>query len=270
MGMFDSDTTSTTANEEIEWKDFVDEELRAPENALLNEYGSNKDIQKALVHNKKLASSSIRLPKEGADEDEVAKFWRKLDAPESADGYEFTLNDELKPLMAEDVLNEIREVGFANHVPKKMLANVVEGIASKRRVAAQKFIEEINGTLESYKQIEAKIFGDDAGKVDERVKKFVASSNLIDDVLRQAISSDPRLNSHPAIKAAFNALAKAENADAIDPDAVKRNTGSGNKEALLAEKARIKADPEYIRDPAGPHGKHNRLIAINQALADFE
>lgn len=269
MGVFESESQTTETNERpVEWKDWIPEDERVSENAFLNNYDNGAAARKAHGHAVRKLSQSITPPGEDAAPEDVTKFWRKLGAPEEPKDYTFNFPEGTEKLFDEQLIGTIKEVAHSVHVPAETLDKFMQGLGHAQLARNEELQTQMKETLESYQSQEKKLFGEDLGKVDERIKEFVKTSPLVDDVLRGAISSNPLLNSHPLIKAGLNELAKRANtsAEVLESDTVKRSS-TRTRDVIEAEIQRLMDDP-FWRDGTD-RKKVERFKQLNEELTEL-
>ena len=135
------------------WRSSIeDEDLRL----VADRFNSPADAVKAVKDLRQQISNSIKLPKEGASEEEVAKFRKALGVPESPGEYEFTVLDGQEPTEADKEFHgKLAEMFHASNVPKEtavklngMWNEMVAQQVEAQEEADTKFIEETKAVLE--------------------------------------------------------------------------------------------------------------------------
>jgi len=88
-----------------DWKSALPEELR--NDATLSNFKDVASLAKTVVHQQQQMGNRIPLPK---TDEERAELYTKLGRPETADGYEIDIGEELKPYFRDENIQAFRQV----------------------------------------------------------------------------------------------------------------------------------------------------------------
>lgn len=107
--MPDENNNDQGQNQQQSWNSALPDDLKSDPS--LKDFKDVGGLAKSYVEAQKLIGSSIRLPREGAGEDELSKFYNRLGRPEKIEGYEYKQSEDHPEILKEDY-NSLREIGY--------------------------------------------------------------------------------------------------------------------------------------------------------------
>jgi hypothetical protein len=173
----------------VSWIDSLSDELKG--NATLSKFKDVESLAKSYVNAQKLIGSSVKVPGEGATEQELAEFYGKLGRPESVDKYnlpELTTGETFEDL--KDSLERMHKANLTDAQVKEILA-----IHNDRH---SKMLEAIQEKAKADEESVKKLWGNDYDKnislakntAKELVDKFGDSAK---ELLASPLANNPLL-----------------------------------------------------------------------------
>lgn len=135
-------TQDKAASAPPEWRETItDPKLRA----IADRVNSPTDLVKSIVDLRTDNSKRIKVPEEGAPEEDVAKYRKALGIPDKPDGYKITPPEGVELSEADKkVLDAMLPLAHKAGVPAKAMNDLVNGFLGQQRELQTKFVEDIN------------------------------------------------------------------------------------------------------------------------------
>ena len=137
---------------------------------------------------KSFAGKKGDIPKEGASNEEWSEFYGKLGRPESAEAYDFDMNDEFKQLVGEESLpfydqaiEQFKENAFKAGLSNEKAEELVDGyfgLVADQTKEAQKLVSDANEANETALRNE---WGAEYDGMYEGVKAMLKSNGMSDE-----------------------------------------------------------------------------------------
>tara|TARA_R110000822_G_scaffold79406_4_gene189884 strand:+ start:3977 stop:4798 length:822 start_codon:yes stop_codon:yes gene_type:complete len=96
---------SVEGSDNQDWKSSLPDELK--NDATLSNFKDIESLAKTVVHQQKVLGSRIPLPK---TDEERSELYTKLGRPETADAYEFSISEDMKPYFKDQAVSEFKNV----------------------------------------------------------------------------------------------------------------------------------------------------------------
>lgn len=93
----------------------------------LDRYKDFPSAIKSLLDTKKMVGANkIAIPGANASPEQIAEYFRAVGAPESAEGYQFNIPDEVKDNISEELLGSAKKVFASEHLTPKQAQGVMD------------------------------------------------------------------------------------------------------------------------------------------------
>ena len=112
---------SEDGGDNLDWKSSLPEDIR--NEPTLQNFKDIESLAKTVIHQQKAMGSRIPLPK---TDEELSEVYNKLGRPESADKYEYQLNEDVKQYFDEGALSRFKEVAHANGLNSKQVQALID------------------------------------------------------------------------------------------------------------------------------------------------
>lgn len=144
----------------LDWRSMAEPELR--NDPILQKYGSASEALKALVHSERELGRRVRVPGEGATEQEWTKFYERLGRPAAPGDYTITEpmgEDGATPLLSQEFRTRLLEAGHAANLTPAQMQKMVDfaaltvtdaarqqsGVAALQRAEAERTLAQMFG-----------------------------------------------------------------------------------------------------------------------------
>jgi hypothetical protein len=233
----------------------------------LVKYKDLEALARGHLETKKLASSKIVVPGEGASEEDMAKFYTALGRPESPDKYELPM-----PQLPVDAPAEAREQLAESYKPFRELAHKI-GLNPAQAEALGQF--ELDRQNAYYQQgeteiaaLKAELGADYDPKLEAGKKAFARIFGGDEEALKLAGEMDQKAGSARLVKAMMRLGEIMGEHKIIDGDHVEGFGEVKDPEGKLAELQRDKSWREkFEAGDAGVIAQRNRLLEAAQSRA---
>jgi hypothetical protein len=258
--------TATTTTVEPTWRDTLPDDLK--NDATLSKYADLETFARGHLETKRLASSKVIVPGEGATEDDWGAFYKAIGRPEDPDAYDIKTIE-----LPVDASDEERTALAEATKPFKALAHKL-GLTPAQATALSEF--DLQRTADFYAKGEEEIAalkdqlkGDYAPKLEAGRNAFAQLFGNDPEAIQLAAELDRKVGSGRIVKAMMRLGEVMGEARLIDNDKVEGFGEVGNADAKIDELQKDKAWREKFTagDPTTVN-QYNRLLdlAKRQAL----
>lgn len=190
---------------DITWPEWVDQDLRNPENKALAKYKDQKEALKGYVSLSRKMGSAVFKPGEGATEEQLASWRKAIGVPEKPE--EFGLKADEFDGFNPETLETIQGSAFKHGLPANGLKSVLKEVNERAKAQAEAFKKQIAEKEKAYEEMVRTNAGADYEEIQKRVSSQFEKDPELDDYAKQVLR-ETGLASHPFIVNALDHRAK--------------------------------------------------------------
>jgi len=243
-------------NDQIEWPEWVGEDLRNPENRALAKYKTAEEVAKGYVNLSRKIGQAIFKPGEGASEAQIQAWNKAIGVPEKPDGY--GLNPEELQGLAPETVGLIQESAFKHGLPAGGLKSVLSEVAAKSKAQMDAMVEEVKKRETAYEEAIKKAAGADYEEMAKRATEQFKNDPELDDYAKEVLKNTGLL-SHPWVVKSLDARAQNGKGGFEKPGP----KGAPDINDIQAEINKLARTPEYM---GRQHPDHAKAMARMEEL----
>jgi len=234
------------------------------------ENSSNEDIAKSYINlQSKISAKGLIIPAKGASKEETASFWKELGRPDTAEGYQLTLPQNLHKSV---VSNSESQKVF------KAKCHEIGLSSDQTQLLHSWYITELSGTMKQQEEEDTKTVNEAKTALNAKwgttyEGKLALANKVVNKFGGEKVLElfKDGLGANPLVLEMMSNIGDALSEDALGPGG-KSAYGGLTPDAAQAKKTEILANSNHAYHNMGPGHKEavEEMLALNQILADAE